>query len=415
MNIVTLVKDFPQIRSLSKDQQEALILIFHRRNALINGEPGTGKTHLIKTINEVFIDREIALTAVTGSAARNIGGKTVSSFLRLGIYEFTDDEIMEKNRDNDTANGIDMLIVDEVSQLNVEQYRQIDLALCAAKGVYHKPFGGVQIVLVGDACQLEPLEGTPLLKTELGFPIVTMEKNFRQKDDPFFITLIKQMRAEVISNKQEIDHNLLRELVNGTNEEEVEGPIITSRHKFAETLNQKFIEELYGQRMLYTPEVDKGADLPPYDQMEYVIGMKVLHIVNKNGLVNGDIGEITDIDARTESVWITVNGEEKLISPFTSTKIRKRCIGEKFSNGKSIKIYSEDTYRTSYIPLIPCYALTVRRCQGLTLASGTIDPSVFHDSNPRIRYTAVSRFMKHAQISLLKRDSSGGAKIKRIA
>ncbi len=418
LSIAKLYSQFPQIKNLSLSQKIALMQLLKGKHLWISGEPGTGKTHLIFLLKEIFEELNIsyAATATTGAASKRIGGRTVTSLLRLGINQFSEEEIIQKNSNNQYAN-IDILIIDESSMLSVQQFEQIDIALKSAKNS-KLPFGGVQIVLVGDDCQLEPMEGEPLLlNVPKNFVQVDLEENFRQKDDPIFISILKEMRKEVKKKYSVMSLNLRKRILSLISNEEKEGILLSSNYEFVNKINHEKISNLEGERMTYYSSYDEGGQIPPYENQTYVEGMQVLHIINKDGLVNGDIGVILEVNCLRDAVYVEfLNGRTECIKP--SSFSTKKWTGnfetitsywdedeeewiefQDIRDHRNEKVY--EFFETEYIPLIPCYALTVRRAQGMTISQGNLDIlNILNDLNPRLRYTALSRFMKMQDIGV---------------
>lgn len=402
MNLFQLAKlRRESIISLSKSQKDALMKILFGYNILINGEPGTGKTHLVKMLTSLLylVGKEVNLTSTTGSGAKNLGGRTISSLLRLGLYDLDDEEIIERNTNNPAIKETDVLVIDEASFLNLDQFRQIDIALKSAKG-NHRPFGNVQIILVGDDCQMECLEGEPVLRNEIsGFKKVTLLENFRQKDDPYFVTILKQMRREVIQGKSKISKELQDEILKYTSTEPKMGSLITPRYQIAQEVNEKMIASLSGETFIYESVI--GGEIPEYELQEFKVGMQVMHTVNSRGLVNGDVGVILEVDQENETILVDFGHDSRWIEVFVSERTIKTLSHYERIGKERKAIYVKKTHTSLFIPLIPCYALTTRKAQGLTLSSGKIHSAIFEESDPRVRYTALSRFreLKNIYIS----------------
>jgi ATP-dependent DNA helicase PIF1 len=178
---------------------------------LVNGQAGTGKTTLIQVIRHT-LRWNIAVVAPTGVAALNAKGVTIHSFFRFPFHILTKEDI-EEPRDRQLFAKLDLLIVDEISMVRVDIIDAIDMLLRRYGPNSDRPFGGVQLLFVGDLFQLQPvtppselavlrkLYGTPfffsanaLQKQALAF--VELTKAYRQRDIPFIEMLNKLRVAE---------------------------------------------------------------------------------------------------------------------------------------------------------------------------------------------------------------------------
>ena len=157
---------------LNEKQKLAVEQTINGENILITGPAGTGKSYAIKFIIELLHNnkKNIGLTATTGTAAFIIGGQTIHSFMGLGITDssLADIFINIKKHSNIYKRlvELDVLIIDEVSMLDTLLFEKISDILCYIKShsqndieLLKKPFGGIQIILIGDFCQLAPVNG----------------------------------------------------------------------------------------------------------------------------------------------------------------------------------------------------------------------------------------------------------------
>ena len=160
------------MNSLNEKQRFAVEQTINGENILITGPAGTGKSYTIKFIIDILHTnkKNIGLTATTGTAAFIIGGQTIHSFLGLGITDSSLADIfinIKKHSDiYKRLVELDVLIIDEVSMLDTLLFEKISDILCYIKShskndieLLKKPFGGIQIILIGDFCQLAPVNG----------------------------------------------------------------------------------------------------------------------------------------------------------------------------------------------------------------------------------------------------------------
>ncbi len=143
-------------------QEDALSILKMGHNAFVSGEAGAGKTHLINEYIDYLKKHKIkhAKTATTGIAATHLGGTTVHSFSGIGVREMLDDsdfdEIMQKERISKNFTDNKVLIIDEISMISRKQFDFIEKLARGFRG-NNEPFGGLQIIVVGDFFQLPPV------------------------------------------------------------------------------------------------------------------------------------------------------------------------------------------------------------------------------------------------------------------
>ena len=385
----------------STEQALAMMKIRQGYSLVINGEAGTGKSALIKQIAKTK-NRKVIVTAVTGMAARKIGGTTISSFLKLGLYRHSDELIQWNNRE---YLDVEILIIDEYFTLSIDQLRQVDLALRTAKKRKHEPFGGVQIILVGDNGQLEPYEGLPITpEAEIvsGFTWMQFTTVFRQEDIAD-VAMLRKIRNYGISQ------SVIADLRTKTSSCEMEGVVLAAHWNEAEQINAEFLADFAGEEFLEHTASSSGkytADLP-YETIRLYVGMQVMHTHNltygsyedPDYIVNGDVGIVEEIcydggSVRVQfdhcSVWIS----ERYFSENETSFVKE----ENYATGYEKRLpVIEEVGHASFFPLRPCYALTVRKAQGIGFERGNITEGVLRSNNRRLLYTALSRFEKHAR------------------
>jgi ATP-dependent exoDNAse (exonuclease V) alpha subunit len=196
-------------------QKQALDLLKTGRNVFITGPAGSGKTHLVNSYIAYLKQNniEVGVTASTGIAATHMGGMTIHSWAGIGINTYLSEgdleAMAEKSYLAKRFEKVKVLIIDEVSMLHHFRLDLIDRVLRAMK-LPNEPFGGVQVVLVGDFFQLPPVArfGEPPAQFiyhsdawhAAGFTICYLEEQFRQQDD-VAISILNEIRAGDISQK----------------------------------------------------------------------------------------------------------------------------------------------------------------------------------------------------------------------
>ena len=154
-------------KDLSKEQKAAAKLVLNKKqNIFIQGSAGSGKSTFIKYL-QVNSNKNIVLCSPTAIAALNIGGTTLHSLFRLPIMDFiTDDRLFKANRKNviSVIQAMQILIIDEISMVRPDILDAIDKVCRRIKGRSNLPFGGTQVILIGDLYQLPPVVNKSSIK-----------------------------------------------------------------------------------------------------------------------------------------------------------------------------------------------------------------------------------------------------------
>jgi ATP-dependent DNA helicase PIF1 len=196
---------------LNNKQQFAVDQTINGENILITGPAGTGKSYTIKYIIELLKEnnKNIGLTATTGTAAFIIGGQTVHSFMGLGLCDGTLADIFINIKKNTIIYKrlveLDVLIIDEVSMLDSVLFEKISDIFSYVKSyslndqeLLNKPFGGIQIILIGDFCQLAPVNGFYCFLSKMwkqaNIKVVLLDELVRQNDDILFQKILQIIR-----------------------------------------------------------------------------------------------------------------------------------------------------------------------------------------------------------------------------
>jgi len=379
---------------LNIEQQLAFDEFKTGKNIFLTGPAGTGKSVTLKKIIEhcEFSALKYGVTATTGTAAFLIGGKTLHSYLGLGLAKESAEEIFKFVRYKlkhvaDKIRALNVLIIDEISMLDKELLEKISAYLSLLRR-NSSPFGGIQIVLTGDFCQLEPVNGeycflSDLWKT-INLKTIYLHKLVRQDGDTEFQKMLSKLRYGRCTDK--IYQRLLS--LKNTEFGEVKPTKLYPKNVNVDKINTLEYNKLIdsGAKMikytaiLPTKAKDKekatkwinSLELP--ESVEICVGAQVVLLVNldqDNGLVNGTRGVV--IDVLSKSVLIKRVNNTICEIPFYKT-----------TNSE------DDSLSVSYMPLKLAYALTIHRSQGMTLDAVEIDigTNIFAAGQA---YTALSR------------------------
>lgn len=384
-------------------------------NFLILGKPGVGKSVLINALVQDGI-KNYTIAAPTGLAAINVGGKTLHSIFKIPIIENgTIPETMSfpDKRDLGQLYNISCLIIDEISMVRSDTLDYIDRLLKYFRN-NSLPFGGIQIILVGDFCQLAPVVNSYARKelrdagyqsefafsahifTPDLFTIHELTEVLRQKDDLYFMELLNAARFGNITQAQ------LRELNALVGVAKPLAITLTATNKQADEINSNEMARLPGIYKSYTAETygDWPESLWPLPGLiRLKEGSQVM--VRKNGadrnpdlqeesqtqLVNGTLGIIKSLDAQTLSL-------EGLPKVYRQRFQRSRKIQDEEGKWK-LEVYAQ----FDQMPVTPAWAISMHKSQGQSFDRVNIDPSKVFGAGQL--YVALSRARSMAGLTLL--------------
>jgi ATP-dependent exoDNAse (exonuclease V) alpha subunit len=371
----------------------------------VTGSAGTGKSFIINLIiNELNKNhRKYLLMAPTGVAAQNIGGHTIHSSLRIrscgSSYQtlvFTDQLL------NQDLKNINTLIIEEVSMVSSKLFPYISQIFSY---IHHnpEPFGGINVIVIGDLAQLPPVEDQPVYKSSIWkifYPIFLREPQ-RQNSNSDYHRLLENIRFGKID---QFTWNMLQTKLNQTINDTSENleqllntTYIVGYKEFAEQINQTICNMLPIQDNKLTisnsidiinQEIQNNeysnklfkckTNLPKKIQLQ--IGTKIMFLNNSEfqyGICNGTIGIITDLNMEAQTVRCAFCIESKIVD----IEIKKHT--------SSFLLHGAPASRTQY-PIINAHALTVHKVQGLTLpnVSLNLDSQMFEKGQA---YVALSR------------------------
>ncbi|MBS9523359.1 AAA family ATPase [Litoribacter ruber] len=397
------------------------IALFSDRSLFLTGKAGTGKTTFLHTLKHLGIDKRMAVVAPTGVAAINAKGKTLHSFFRIDprqLFLPDDPRLSAKTHDKKVSiyntfqysrekinifKKLDLLVIDEVSMVRVEMLDVIDKILRVFRKKHHLPFGGVQLILIGDPFQLPPVVRNeewqhlePFYQTRFFFgsrafqelaPIhIELQKIYRQKDEDF-----KNLLNRVRENQHTYqDIQLLNQTTSKYDFKLLdEGYILLGTHNHTiNGINEMKLKELKGKEWKYSPEITGNfpASLKPFDPLELVLkaGAQVIFMKNNpdSGFYNGMIGKVLELK---QDVIKVQNDRGRIYEV-------KRELWENIEykyNEKEDHLDSETVGTLSQFPLKLAWAITVHKSQGLTFDKAILDISRSFEAGQV--YVALSR------------------------
>lgn len=406
--------------------QKALQIIqFTRRSLFLTGKAGTGKSTFMRHIAATIKKKHIIL-APTGIAAINAGGSTLHSFFKLPFHPLlpNDKRYSTRNiRDTLKYNGeknkllreVELIIIDEISMVRADIIDFIDKVLRIYNRNMREPFGGKQLLLVGDIYQLEPVikeEERQLLRPfypsnfffdaqvfrEMQLIAVELKKVYRQRDTQF-IALLDHIRTSHVSDS---DLRLLNAQVNAEIGTEAGRLSITlsGRRDTVDYINEKQLNTLPDQPTIFCGHIEgefPESSLPTPMELEVKTGAQVLFIKNdkERRWVNGTLGTIIGFgDEEDGIIYVrTEDGRDFDVQREIWSNVRYTF------NEKEQKIEEEEIGSYQQFPLRLAWAITVHKSQGLTFNNVKIDftGGVFAGGQT---YVALSRCTSLQGISL---------------
>lgn len=371
-------------------------------NLFITGKAGTGKSTLLNLFTE-HTNKRIAVLAFTGLAAVNVGGETIHSFfnLPLGFLDYKKFS-NKKNALVDKVKNIDVIVIDEISMVRADMIDTIDMILKVNRDSY-EPFGGVQMIFIGDLHQLPPIVDKELgkiffqeYKSEFFFsaklfeeyklPYLNLIKIFRQKDENFIKALnsVRERNKDLFSSLELINKNILydkielaKEMIKG------ETVCITTTNKKSKEINDHFLNRLKTKDFSYKAKIIDDFDKSSYPTEENLIlrvGAKVMAIRNdkEKKFVNGDIGIVTYLD--NNKIRVRFRENEYFIDKVTWEKYKyeKVIVDENNNvvdeNKNVIYVYDKKIVGTfTQFPLKLAWSVTIHKAQGQTYNKVFID------------------------------------------
>ena len=376
-------------------QRQALRVMLEGASVFLTGPPGAGKTYVLNDFIRLAgaKGKTVAVTASTGIAATHIGGTTIHSWSGLGvresISEWDRERLLATDRLVKRYNATDVLVIDEVSMLHG---RRLDMVNEACKLLRHsdEPFGGLQVILVGDLFQLPPVNrGSELVDfmhtsaawQELQPRICYLTEQHRQTaSGDGLLDLLEAMRAgDVGEHHQEMLQARLEMHPDSTE------PVtrLYAHNLDVESINQQHLAAIDSQAKLYlmqtkgsAPKVEQlvKSILAP-GELELKTGAEVMFVANNfaAGFVNGSRGRVIGFSEGLPLVELVSGGRTVKVEPHTWT------------------LTEDDRKRAEVVqlPLRLAWAITIHKSQGMSMDAAEIDLS--RSFTPGMGYVALSR------------------------
>lgn len=377
---------------------------FTSKSVFLTGKAGTGKTTFLRNLPNITRKR-MAVVAPTGVAALNAGGVTIHSFFQLPftpyIPEGADVSFVTKDEDGNAVReqfrmsgnkikllrSLDLLVIDEISMVRSDLLDAVDSVLRHYRRS-SLPFGGVQLLMIGDLYQLTPVvkeeewriisrfyrspyffDSNALKKVD--YVTVELTHIFRQQDD-VFISILNQIRTNTLTSESLAVLN--SRVSTNTDDDDEQNIRLTTHNNDANGINTSKLDALEGQE--YTFEADIIDNFPPYmyptdETLTLKVGAQVMFIKNDSSpaklYYNGKIGKITEID--DTKIMVLCKGD---LSPIEVKEEKWENI-QYVVNNETKEIEQNVIGEFIQYPLRLAWAITVHKSQGLTFDRAIID------------------------------------------
>lgn len=389
-----------QLDTNNKEFQDALQLITHtRQSVFLTGKAGTGKSTFLKYICN-HTKKKYVVLAPTGIAAINAGGVTLHSFFKLPFRPMLPDDpdlslshgrIFEffkypKEKRKIIAE-VDLIIIDEISMVRADIIDCVDRILRVYSGNMRLPFGGKQLLFVGDVFQLEPVvpsDQKEILSLFYASPFffsarvfkdinlvpIELQKVYRQTDS-VFINILDRIRNNA-ARKQELDTLNGRYFPSFEPQNEDMYITLATRRDQVDFINEKKLAELPGEECVSVGKIEGDfpeSSLPTQLNLSIKEQAQVIFIDNdyERRWVNGTIGMVSGIDENGNVYVLLESGVEHLVEPTSWRNYKYKY------NEKEKRIEEEIVGTFEQLPIRLAWAITVHKSQGLTFSRVVVD------------------------------------------
>ena len=372
---------------------------YTNRNIFLTGKAGTGKTTFLKSLRTKTYKRTVVV-APTGVAAINAGGVTIHSFFQLPFGPIITEKVAGYKIENpnfkqkfnkkkiNIIKTLDLLVIDEISMVRADILDAIDETLRKYKNRY-KPFGGVQLLMIGDLQQLAPVVKqeemyllSPYYKSMYFFNskglqdanMITVElKHIYRQDDNVFIKILNEIRNDVLS-KQSYDL-LHKRYIPGFKPADNSGYItLTTHNSSANIINEEKLQQVKGKMHKFKASVQGTFSEYAYPadfELELKVGAQVMFVKNDSDAAkryfNGKIGIVTGFD--DDKIIVKCEDDYDVIETGRETwdNIRYNI------NSETKEIEEDFIGSFTQYPLRLAWAITIHKSQGLTFEKAVID------------------------------------------
>lgn len=367
------------------------VVKYTNSNLFLTGRAGTGKTTFLRQMCSECKKRKVVL-APTGIAAINAGGSTIHSFFQLPFTPYVPGSVFKQDgfklrKDKiKMIRSLELIIIDEISMVRADLLDHIDATLKRLRHTYDRPFGGVQMLMIGDLQQLSPVAkesewamlrpyyDTPYFFSSNVFKAckcatIELRQVYRQSDS-LFLDLLARVRDNTA------DVAVLAELnkryIPNFQPKKEDGYIrLVTHNAIADNINQKELNNLTGRAYTYQAVIDgkfPEYSYPTADILTLKEGAQVMFVKNdpEHAYYNGSIGTVTRLDSEGFNVHLQ-SGGDVCVEPMEWENTRYVLNEET----KEIEEITDGMFRQYPVKL--AWAITIHKSQGLTFDRAIID------------------------------------------
>ena len=366
-------------------------------HVFLTGKAGTGKTTFLHSLHQES-DKRMVVTAPTGVAAINAGGVTLHSFFQLPFGPFvpgsnvygsdSQRQFRFSKEKKQIIQSLDLLVIDEISMVRADLLDAVDAALRRHRRS-SEPFGGVQLLMIGDLHQLPPVvkrEEWALLQEhyesayffsslalqKTSFIPLELKRIYRQSD-PAFIELLNRVRDNSLDNAA-LDSLNQRHIPDFAPDREEGFITLTTHNRHAEAINQARMKKLHSREHCFEAKV--SGDFPEHlspvpASLVLKKGAQVMFVRNDTSpekrFYNGMIGRVRSISEKGVSVVCPEDRQEIRVESMTWENIAYQLDEETRDLERKVVGTFEQ------VPLKPAWAITIHKSQGLTFEKAVIE------------------------------------------
>ena len=376
-------------------------------NIFLTGKAGTGKTTFLKDVKKYTKKNHIVL-APTGVAAVNAGAMTIHSFFQFGFGPYVkgisepEGNYMMRREKRELIKSLELIIIDEISMVRADVLDHINDELQRIRR-NSEPFGGVQLLMIGDLQQLPPI--TPDNELEILKPhydsmyffdskslrnsdyyCIELKSVYRQTDQRFIDILNRVRTGDVThSDLDELNSHHVADFRPAQGDNYIQ---LVTHNRMADAINQREMAALSADTFMFDAKVTGTFPedaFPTSRQLEIKKGAQVMFVKNDpdKRFINGMLGEVEEVS--DDSIRVRLSGKDNIVKvePTAWENIRYH-MNEETHQIESTKIGSFMQY-----PIKPAWAITIHKSQGLTFDKAVIDA---HEAfSPGQAYVALSR------------------------
>jgi ATP-dependent exoDNAse (exonuclease V) alpha subunit len=380
------------------------------RNIFLTGKAGTGKSTLLQHFRDTTA-KNVVVLAPTGVAALNVKGQTIHSFFKFRP-DVTPDSVRSMNVYSSTRRvyeRLDAIVIDEISMVRADMLDCIDAFLQIYGKYPDLPFGGVQMIFIGDLFQLPPVvppQERDIFRQVYPSPyffdakayqylkpvVVELGKIYRQEEENY-IRILNAIRNNSIGRDEliQLNQRYIQNFSPATDDFYI---YLTTTNRIADLINEEHLQKLDSPPVQWEGIVSGAFDsknFPTRDVLELKQGAQVMLLNNDSAgrWINGTIGRVTKVNDENQEVIVELaDGDEVEVKPFKWDIYRYEF------NEDTEQLEAQSVGSFTQIPLRLAWAVTIHKSQGMTFPKVVVDigEGAFAHGQTYVALSRCSRF-----------------------